>query len=282
MRDNAFILLILTCLLAAVLLLCALAGNTVRCVNQCNANREAEQRALALQKEYAEQYEAALNLLRNGNYREAKEYLWRLPDEYRNKDILLTYAIAGALYTSDKYYAYDAYARLDAIPTDYAGDLADEIAAFRKNAEPYRAEKKAIYDAEEQRLEEMLQQLEEQKKKWDEEAKVKAGEHSEPYVGMYAQYIDYTQLGRHTSMEYRDGVTFYYWKKGNKSYSASVQDGYVVFVGRTVSGSSGHRSSSDPYNASDYSHVDDFYYDHRDDFFNYQDAEDYYDEHYGD
>ena len=37
--------------------------------------------------------------------------------------------------------------------------------------------------------------------------------------------------------------------------------------------------SSDPYNASDYAHVDDFYYDHYDDFFNYQDAEDYYDEH---
>ncbi len=36
---------------------------------------------------------------------------------------------------------------------------------------------------------------------------------------------------------------------------------------------------SDPYNASDYSHVDDFYYDHYDDFFDYEDAEEYFDAH---
>ena len=35
---------------------------------------------------------------------------------------------------------------------------------------------------------------------------------------------------------------------------------------------------SDPYGAGDYSHPDDFYYDHYDDFWDYEDAEDYWDE----
>ena len=35
----------------------------------------------------------------------------------------------------------------------------------------------------------------------------------------------------------------------------------------------------DPYNAKDYSNEEDFYYDHYDDFFDYYDAENYYDEH---
>ena len=35
------------------------------------------------------------------------------------------------------------------------------------------------------------------------------------------------------------------------------------------------KSSSDPYQAKDYAHPDDFYYDYRDDFWDYEDAEDY-------
>ena len=38
-------------------------------------------------------------------------------------------------------------------------------------------------------------------------------------------------------------------------------------------------SKDDPYRASDYAHADDFYYDHWDDFIDFEDAEDYYDEH---
>lgn len=37
--------------------------------------------------------------------------------------------------------------------------------------------------------------------------------------------------------------------------------------------------SSDPYNASDYAHPDDFYYDYYDDFWDYEDAEDYWEAH---
>jgi len=39
------------------------------------------------------------------------------------------------------------------------------------------------------------------------------------------------------------------------------------------------RSYADPYNARDYSDPDDFYFDYYDDFFDYEDAEDYWYEH---
>lgn len=42
--------------------------------------------------------------------------------------------------------------------------------------------------------------------------------------------------------------------------------------------SSSSKSSSDPYNARDYAHPDDFYYDHYDDFVDFEEAEDYWDD----
>ncbi len=38
------------------------------------------------------------------------------------------------------------------------------------------------------------------------------------------------------------------------------------------------KPSSDPFGAGEYSHPDDFYYDHYDDFFDYEDAEDYWED----
>ena len=46
--------------------------------------------------------------------------------------------------------------------------------------------------------------------------------------------------------------------------------------------SSSAKKSSDPYDAKSYVHSDDFYYDNRDDFWDYEDAEDYYNEHKND
>ena len=46
--------------------------------------------------------------------------------------------------------------------------------------------------------------------------------------------------------------------------------------------SSSAKKSSDPYDAKSYAHPDDFYYDNRDDFWDYEDAEEYYNEHKND
>lgn len=46
--------------------------------------------------------------------------------------------------------------------------------------------------------------------------------------------------------------------------------------------SSSTKKSFDPYYAKSYAHPDDFYYDNRDDFWDYEDAEEYYNEHKND
>ena len=49
---------------------------------------------------------------------------------------------------------------------------------------------------------------------------------------------------------------------------------------RTLSSSS--KKKEDPYNVNEYSDPEDFYYDNYDDFWEYEEAEDYYNEHHKD
>ena len=52
-----------------------------------------------------------------------------------------------------------------------------------------------------------------------------------------------------------------------------------TYSGNSSSKTKTKNSSSDPYDAKSYYHPDDFYYDHYDDFWDYEDAEDYWEEH---
>ena len=63
----------------------------------------------------------------------------------------------------------------------------------------------------------------------------------------------------------------------NKVVKVSVTDP-TASSNRKIS--SNKKSSSDPYQAKDYAHPDDFYYDYRDDFWDYEDAEDYWEKHH--
>ena len=68
-----------------------------------------------------------------------------------------------------------------------------------------------------------------------------------------------------------------------KSSSSSKPSTYSS--GNSYGGYSGSRSkasSSDPYDAKSYAHPDDLYYDYPDDFWDYEDAEDYWEEHQDD
>lgn len=289
MRNNTGLLAIV--LFIAILLVCLLARGLTQTTYNCRETREATQREREIEQKKSEDYDRALKLLRSGDYQEARkllEYLW----DYKDGKVLLAYARARYRYTRTDYISYNAYGYLDSIPTDYSGDLADEIAAFRKEAEPHRAEKKASYDAEMQRQEEERQKLEAYLKQLDEEARAEVSKHSVPYIGLLEWYIDYTKLGRHTIKIEKERTengektkyTEYGWqnKNGIFLFKAIVSDGRVAEVEdiAAILAGSDWGQSSDPYNASDYAHVDDFYYDHRDDFFNYQDAEDYYDAHH--
>ena len=63
---------------------------------------------------------------------------------------------------------------------------------------------------------------------------------------------------------------------GNSSYSGSSS--YGSSGGSRKSGSTGGGSRKDEYNAADFGNAEDFYDEHYDDFFDYYDAEDYWNE----
>ena len=273
--------LIAIVMFALMLLVCFGVRGLCEAAYSCRETRAAEQRARELEQRNSENYARAVEYLQNGNFSEARrllDYLW----DYRDGEALRSYALARIAFAKEDYTAYFAYDLLEEIPAEYDGDLFEEIAAFREEAEPYRAEKKAAYDAERQRQEERYRELMEKVRELEEKTREKMAQCKEPYVGMSSRYISDTRRGRYDSYEYKDGVRFYYWTKNGSFFYASVKDGTVIHTGGTSgrSGSGSTGRSGDPYDASDYAHVDDFYYDHRDDFFNYQDAEDYYDAHH--
>ena len=61
--------------------------------------------------------------------------------------------------------------------------------------------------------------------------------------------------------------------------SGSQQTSSYYTPSKSYKSSNSKNTKSDPYNAKDYSNEEDFYDDHYDDFFDYYDAEDYYNRH---
>ena len=155
----------------------------------------------------------------------------------------------------------------------------------------------------------LLTQVQKEHKAYDEQQEkqyLQGLSKSLPYVGMSEKYIDKTALGKPSSTvrHNREMVN-------GQSLVANLYDytrnGYVIYTARCVNGevtdifdhrddpykqSSGSNSSSsskkssssakksDPFHASDYAHPDDFYYDYYDDFWDYEDAEDYWEAHH--
>ena len=119
---------------------------------------------------------------------------------------------------------------------------------------------------------------------------------------MSEKYINDTILGRPSDQVRHNNECI-----GGEQYRANLYDfmdgEHVIFTARCVRGqvtevwdnrnsdfsrpayhpstSSGTKDDDeDPYHASDYYDAEDFYYDHYDDFFDFEDAEDYYYEHH--
>ena len=254
-------------------------GGTV--VSSCNSAVRESKHAKEQEQKMADSYAEAIQHIQSGEYSKACSLLSRI-EYYQNAKILLLYTRARIYYSRTEYEAYWTYKYLDAVPAEYAGDLSDEIAAFRTEAEERRADLKSLYDAEQKRQEQIKQELAEQQRKWLEEGRAEAAGHSQPYKGMNVEFIAYTQWGSYDSSErLSNGSRFYRWNKGSRNYYAIVKDGKVTDVGeiKPVTSSKKSTKSDDPYNASDYAHADDFYYDHMDDFWDYEDAEEYYETH---
>ena len=120
-----------------------------------------------------------------------------------------------------------------------------------------------------------------------------------PYIGMFESEISQTGLGTPSSVVRHNMEMI-----NGKNYTANiydfVQNGYVIFVARCAKGkviniwdyredpykyvTSTKRyvpdyDEDDPYNATDYYDPEDFYEDNYDDFYDYEEAEEYYYEH---
>jgi hypothetical protein len=108
-----------------------------------------------------------------------------------------------------------------------------------------------------------------------------------PYVGMSKDLINHTKLGKPYDHEIdkvsitRIDIYYFLSSDGKTKYKVKCKKGKVISVvaSSVKKSSSGSSNKSDPYNASDYNNEEDFYYDHYDDFIDYEEAEDYYNKH---
>lgn len=84
--------------------------------------------------------------------------------------------------------------------------------------------------------------------------------------------------GYSSSRSYKStGVTNKSISSSSSYSSSSKPSGDYGYSSRSKSSAS--KKYSEPYDAKSYAHPDDFYYDHYDDFWDYEDAEEYYYEH---
>lgn len=220
---------------------------------------------------------------------------------YKNTFSLYAYALAQIEYNSDDVSLYVVNNYLELIPENYKGELSKEIMKFKADFKPeyekYVAEKERIAELERQK---QIQETKERLKK------------SIPYEGMSESYINYTLMGNYHDkervivgkgkrsefskneyrwknssgktilyVECRDGVVTdvskywedKYWTSDGKPIYSGQREGYS-------SSSNGKKKvyNDDSYNVNDYYDAEDFYEDYYDDFYDYEDAEDYFDE----
>ena len=251
--------------------------------NKVQEDRRQEAEAQAV-RQAEEMYIQGLSQFSKGDYKAA----YRSFDVAREKNIE----------ESKAYYYYS-------VGMDYAASKNYD------NAESSirRGTSAAISTKIEQLGKQLLRQVQTEHKVYDEQQEkeyLQSLAKSLPYVGMPEKYISKTALGSPSSTvrHNREMVN-------GKSLVANLYDytrnGYVIFTARCINGvvtdvfdhwndpykqSSGSSSSSsskksssstkksDPFHASDYAHPDDFYYDYYDDFWDYEDAEDYWEAHH--
>lgn len=106
---------------------------------------------------------------------------------------------------------------------------------------------------------------------------------NDSHISKYTSNGNTYEVYTYTQSIYKNGYEIHddYWNsscyksttkndKSESNYSSSNSSSYSFTPYRSSS------KDKDPYNAKDYTHAEDFYYDHYDDFFDYEDAENYY------
>lgn len=238
-------------------------------------------------------YEDALIKFEIANYIVLDRESFCIDAEYKGtyalyKDSIPLYAYTLAKIEYEEKDMDSANRCLDLISPCYNGEFCEEMKAFKESFNLEYEE----YLAEKERLEKEYKD----KQKKEEAAQIRR---SVPYVGMSEDYIAKTILGGNfeviRSFKMVDGLredfNVYRFKRGTSIvFVAHCLKGRVVSVndyrtdpweteGYTFSWSSEKTNDDDPYNAKDYYDPEDFYEDNYDDFWDYEEAEDYYYEH---
>ncbi len=261
-------------------------------------------------------YNYAITLIQNGSYEGGLSSLEKanpnlldrkefeedvkqgvLKDAYKNTVPLYTYALAQIEYNDENKSMYTVNDYLELISTDYSGELADEIKTFRWN---FNSQYEIFMEEEKREAEELRLRIEESERQYYAKLKTKI-----PYEGMSESDINKTIMGNYHEIDTdsKYGKTKYYWKtnSGEIMLIVTCKDRKVTSVSRYGWGyfwtedikpiwngtnpyknkkSSSTKKKEDPYNVNDYSDPEDFYYDNYDDFWEYEEAEDYYNEHH--
>lgn len=168
-----------------------------------------------------------------GDFQKARDGFKTLKQEMDDPDLDIVYRFLGTMQlwqSEDVDDKLEAFERAQYENISYDGLLAEDIHRLTDIILEEGAKLKAEVDA--QRKEELLQRIKEGK----------------PYVGMDAQYIDMTSLGRHDDTNYNmkkignkdHRCTLYYWMDGSRCiFIARVQDdiGEVIDISENPSGS---------------------------------------------
>ena len=279
------------------------------------------------QKSIDTAYNYAITLIQNGSYEGALGELEKanpnilnrkdfksdmkygsLNKCYKNTLPLYAYALAQQEYNAEDRYMQTVNDYLALIPSDYSGELSEEIKTFKGNFKPQYDD---FLEEEKRKAEELRIQIEKSNQEFLASLKTKI-----PYEGMSEKYIDSTIMGKHHKyknevvgggMRWETTVQKYYWEniEGDTILYVDCEDGVVKDVikygvdyfwtsdGRPIYSavnpyrhskkkSSTKKSYDDPYDVNDYSSPEDFYDDNYDDFWDYEEAEDYYNSYHED
>ena len=234
----------------------------------------------ARHRQNMELYEQAVALYDGGSYDEAKELFYDVPDrDFRDTESYIALCRARIAYDNgniDYAYRLMRFTRFNNLSREQHDAFGEFMAALNAGYEVYLKEKVIA----------------------DKRAYRDRITNGVPYIGMPESEIRNTSLGapsgnvRHNT-EMKNGqphsANIYDFKRDKATiFTARCVDGYVINVwdhrDNPVVPYRPEKSTKsyddDPFNVHDYIHPDDFYYDHYDDFVDYEDAEDYYNEHH--
>ncbi len=247
--------------------------------------------------EKQELYSSAIAAIENGKYTKAKNLAYQYSSEYGDHSI---YKLACVLEYDSKTDGFEKMDRLELYHLEY---FKEHLAYFTEQYSGYMSEYILDVKAREEEItrkcEEYWEGVEKAEREAEEE-RLKELKANPPYEGLSESDIDNTSWGKHI---YAEKIVLYTYSEELKKHgvSCSAADGKIY----TFSGSSsryalcgGGRvlftslkkirsnqyyarnkpSDNDKYSASDYSNAEDFYDDNYDYFWDYYEAEEYFDD----